>query len=72
MERTIEHFVDNVLEGMSTQLYIFSIGAGIVFLMVGIIVLLLKNKQKEASTAGMICFAGGVLGIISGVLHLFI
>ncbi len=43
MEQTIEGTIDNGLESISAQLYIFSIGLGIVLLILGAF-LVIKNK----------------------------
>ena len=73
MEKTIETAIDNGLESISSQLYIFSVGAGIVLVLLGII-LLFTNKgskgKKGMVNGGLICLVIGIVAIISGFVQM--
>ncbi len=73
MEQTIEGTIDNGLESISAQLYIFSIGLGIVLLILGAF-LVIKNKgskkKKSITNIGLICLVLGIVAIISGLMQI--
>ena len=73
MEKVIEGAIDNGLESISSGLYIFSIGFGILLLLLGAF-LLLKNrgsqKKKGIVNIGLVCLVLGVAAIISGLVQI--
>lgn len=72
MEKAIENKIDSGLESISSQLYIFSIGLGIV-LVAGGIYLLIKGhgSDKRIRTKGWICLLIGIIGLASGFVQLY-
>lgn len=73
MEKTLENAIDNGLESISSGLYIFSIGVGIVLVVLGAIFFLINkgtNGKKKIANGGLICIVIGVVAIVSGVLQL--
>lgn len=73
MEQKIENAIDNGLEGIASQLYIFSVGFGIVLIIIGIILFLTGKRSKDKrgkSNAGLICAIIGIIGIVSGLVQM--
>ncbi|TCL56295.1 hypothetical protein EDD76_112123 [Kineothrix alysoides] len=73
MERTIEREIDNGLESISSQLYIFSVGLGIALVILGIILFFTNRVSKEKkgiSNSGLICFIVGIVAIVSGLVQI--
>jgi hypothetical protein len=73
MERKVEGVIDNGLESISAQLYIFSVGLGIVLVILGAF-LFIKNKgskmKKGITNIGLICLVLGIVAIISGLVQI--
>ena len=46
MEKAIETAIDNGLESISSELYMFSVGIGIVLIMLAIVLFLVNRKSK--------------------------
>lgn len=73
MEKTIENILDNGLESISSQLYVFSIGIGIVLMTLGII-LFFTNKgpkgKKGHLNYGIICLIIGIASIVCGFIQM--
>lgn len=73
MEKVIEGAIDNGLESISSGLYIFSIGFGILLLLLGVF-LSLKNrgsqKKKGIVNIWLVCLVLGVVAIISGLVQI--
>lgn len=73
MEQKIEGAIDKGLESISSGLYIFSVGIGIVLIILGAF-LLLKNrgsqKKKGIANMGLVCLVLGVVAIISGIVQM--
>lgn len=73
MEKSIESIIDNGLESISSGLYIFSIGLGIVLVTLGTIIFLnnkgLKYNEKTANKVKT-CFVIGIIAIISGTIQI--
>ncbi|WP_226003197.1 hypothetical protein [Paenibacillus sp. BJ-4] len=75
MEQRIEKSINYVLESASSQLYIFSIGLGIVLVILGIF-LFLSGKRTKGKTGkintGLICAVIGIVAIVSGTIQIYI
>lgn len=73
MEQKIESAIDKGLDSVSSGLYLFSIGFGIVLIILGGF-LLLKNrglqKKKGIANIGLVCLILGVVAIISGLIQI--
>lgn len=73
MEKIIENTLDNGLENISSQLHIFSIGIGIVLIILGII-LFFTNRgvkgKRSLLNCGLICVVIGIIAIISGLVQM--
>ncbi|AZV42930.1 hypothetical protein [Peribacillus asahii] len=73
MEQRIEKSINHVLESASSQLYIFSIGLGIVLVILGIS-LFLSGKRTKGKTGkintGLICAVIGIVAIVSGTIQI--
>lgn len=73
MEKIIENAIDNGLESISSQLHIFSLGLGIVLIILGII-LFFTNKgskgKRSLCNCGIICFIIGIAAIASGLVQM--
>ncbi|QTL52385.1 MULTISPECIES: hypothetical protein [Priestia] len=73
MEQRIEKSINHVLESASSQLYIFSIGLGIVLVILGIF-LFLSGKRTKGKTGkintGLICAVIGIVAIVSGTIQI--
>lgn len=73
MERRIEGAIDRGLESISSGLYLFSIGFGVVLIILGVI-LLFRNrgpkKKNGAANIGLISLVIGVVAIISGFMQI--
>lgn len=73
MEQRIEKSIDHVLESASSQLYIFSVGLGIVLVILGISLILAgkRSKGKMGKTnTGLICTVIGIVAIVSGTVQM--
>ena len=73
MEKTIENAIDNSLESISSGLYLFSIGLGFVFIILGMIIFFTNKAaqgKKSMANGGIICFAIGVIAIVSGMIQM--
>lgn len=73
MEQKIENAIDNGLESIASQLYIFSVGFGVILIIIGIVLFLTgkRSKDKRAkSNAGLICAIIGIIAIVSGLLQM--
>lgn len=73
MEKSIENAIDNGLESISSQLYIFSIGLGVILIILGIILFFISRdskRKKRVVNCGIICFIIGIAAIISGVIQI--
>ena len=66
MEKAIETAIDNGLESISSELYMFSVGIGIVLIMLAI-VLFLVNR---ITIAGLICLVIGIAAVVSGFIQM--
>lgn len=74
MEQRIENFIDNILESISSQLYIFSVGFGIVIITLGIILFFSRKSSKEKMSktkASLVCIVIGIVAIVSGLIQMF-
>ncbi len=74
MEQRIEKSIDQVLESASSQLYMFSVGLGIVLVILGIFLFLAgkRTKGKTGKTnAGLISVVIGIVAIVSGTVQMF-
>ena len=75
MEQKIEGAIDSGLESLSSGLYVFSVGFGIVLIILGAI-LLFKSKErgsykiKGAVNFGLISLVLGVVAVISGLMQM--
>lgn len=74
MEKKLEKAIDNGLENVSSQLYIFSIVAGIVLIVLGIILILRKHShtKKSKESIGLTCIVIGIVVIFSGITQLYL
>lgn len=73
MEQRIEKSIDHILESASSQLYIFSVGLGIVLVILGISLILAgkRSKGKMGKTnTGLICTVIGIVAIVSGTVQM--
>lgn len=73
MEKIIEDTIDNGLESISSQLHIFSIGLGIIFIILGIILFFTNRSYKGKRSLlnyGIICFIIGIIAIASGLIQM--
>lgn len=73
MEKTIENVIDRGLESVSSGLYLFSIGLGIVLVILGSILFFTNKGSKEKkgiSYGGLVCFAIGVIAVVSGFMQM--
>lgn len=73
MEKSIENAIDNWLESISPGLYLFSIGLGIVLMILGAILFFTKkgSKGKKAiSKRGLACLVIGMVAVVSGLIQM--
>lgn len=73
MEKTIETAIDNGLESISSGLYIFSVGIGIVLILLAIVLFLANRKSKGRKgmvNTGLICLVIGIVAVISGIIQM--
>lgn len=71
MEKAIENRIDSGLESISSQLYMFSIGLGIVLVVWGLYLLMKGHgSDKRRRTKGWICVLIGIIGLASGFVQL--
>ena len=75
MEQKIEGAIDSGLESLSSGLYVFSVGFGIVLIILGAILLFKSkdrgsNKKKGAVNIGLISLVLGVVAVISGLVQM--
>lgn len=75
MEQKIEGAIDSGLESLSSGLYVFSVGFGIVLIILGAILLFKSktrgsNKKKGAVNIGLISLVLGVVAVISGLMQM--
>lgn len=68
MEQNIETFIDNGLERIASQLHFGSIIIGIVFIIVGII--LLTNKKRRKINSAIVCIIIGIIAVVSGATQI--
>ncbi|MEH7502253.1 hypothetical protein V7152_09545 [Neobacillus drentensis] len=74
MEQRIEKSIDQVLESASAQLYMFSVGLGIVLVILGIFLFLAGKRTKGITgktNAGLISVVIGIVAIVSGTVQMF-
>ncbi|MEH7355833.1 hypothetical protein V7150_20090 [Neobacillus drentensis] len=74
MEQRIERAIDNALESVSLQLNIFSVGLGIVLVILGILLFLTGKRKKgkrDKTNVGLICAVLGIAAIVSGIVQMF-
>ena len=74
MEQRIERAIDNALESVSLQLNIFSVGLGIVLIILGIVLFLGGKRKKgkmDKTNVGLICAVLGIAAIVSGIVQMF-
>lgn len=73
MEQKIEGVIDQGLESISTGLYTFSIGFGLVLIILGALLLFRKRRVKEKqgiSYGVLVCLVLGILAILSGLMQM--
>ena len=73
MEQIIEKTVDKWLKSISTGLYVYSIGFGIVLIISGVILLLKKRGSKDKKGifyGGLVCIIVGIIAIVSGFMQM--
>ena len=73
MEQKIEGVIDQGLESISTGLYTFSIGFGLVLIILGALLLFRKRQVKEKkgiSYGVLVCLVLGILAILSGLMQM--
>ena len=73
MEKAIETAIDNGLESISSELYMFSVGIGIVLIMLAIVLFLVNRKskgRKGITNASLICLVIGIAAVVSGFIHM--
>ena len=71
MEKAIETAIDNGLESISSELYMFSVGIGIVLIMLAIVLVNRKSKGRKGITiAGLICLVIGIAAVVSGFIQM--
>ena len=73
MEKAIETAIDNGLESISSELYMFSVGIGIVLIMLAIVLFLVNGKskgRKGITIAGLICLVIGIAAVVSGFIQM--
>lgn len=72
MEKAIETAIDNGLESISSELYMFSVGIGIVLIMLAIVLFLVnrKSKGRKGTIAGLICLVIGIAAVVSGFIQM--
>ena len=69
MEKAIETAIDNI----SSELYMFSVGIGIVLIMLAIVLFLVNRKskgRKGITIAGLICLVIGIAAVVSGFIQM--
>lgn len=74
MERRIETAIDNALESVSLQLNFFSVGLGIVLVILGIVFFFTGKRtkgKKDKTNVGLICAVLGITSIVSGIVQMF-
>lgn len=73
MEQIIEKTVDKWLESISTGLYVYSIGFGIMLIISGAILLFKKMGSKDKKGifyGGLVCIIVGIIAIVSGFMQM--
>ena len=71
MEKAIETAIDNGLESISSELYMFSVGIGIIMLAIVLFLVNRKSKGRKGITnAGLICLVIGIVAVVSGFIQM--
>ena len=70
MEQKIEGAIDSGLESLSSGLYVFSVGFGIVLIILGAILLFKSKDRGSNKNIGLISLVLGVVAVISGLVQM--
>ena len=73
IEKTVDKWVDKWLESISTGLYVYSIGFGIMLIISGAILLFKKMGSKDKKGifyGGLVCIIVGIIAIVSGFMQM--
>ncbi|GIN73415.1 hypothetical protein J14TS2_38900 [Bacillus sp. J14TS2] len=70
MEQKLENSIDNILDAIAPQLFLFSIILGILLLLVGVVFMIIKSSSRHLKTAGIICIGIGIIAIVSGLIQI--
>ncbi len=74
MEQIIENAVDKGLDNIAAQLYLFSVGFGIVLIIIGLVLYTKGKGSKDnriKANVGLISMIIGIVAIVSGLVQLF-
>lgn len=69
MEERIENYIDSGLENIAPQLYIFSIAAGILLVLIGFIMAMNNRATSTTKKIGVTSICIGILAFFSGTMQ---
>ncbi|MFD1416057.1 hypothetical protein [Oceanobacillus jeddahense] len=70
MEQKMESSIDNALDAIAPQLFLFSIIIGTILILIGIVFMVKKSSTRKLHTAGIICVGIGMIAIVSGLIQI--
>ncbi|MBS4201679.1 hypothetical protein KHA93_18920 [Bacillus sp. FJAT-49732] len=70
MEQIIERYIDNALDNIAPQLYLFSIILGILLIFLGITFIVKKSSTRNLKTVGWMCVGVGAVAIVSSLVQM--
>lgn len=73
MEQIIEQAIDEGLESISSELYLFSIAIGILLVLLGAYLLLksrISSRNRRSENLGLISLVLGAVATISGIVQM--
>ncbi|CAM3715497.1 hypothetical protein [Mesobacillus zeae] len=70
MEQKIERYIDNTLDNIAPQIYLFNTILGIVLILLGITFIIKRSSTKNLKTIGLVCVGVGAVAIVSGLVQM--
>lgn len=70
MEQRIENYIENSLENVASQLFLFSIIFGAFLIILGIFLMIRHSTKRYLNTLGMTCIVIGIIAIFSSIIQI--